>query len=159
MVGALLVDSPIKLLEKLKYEVSQKSSSNSFPELNAVRDAYHLREWIWHHYLEGQVVMQQQMMGIEGNQQDWEYFINNQFPKFQILKELCNGSKHFILRKKGQIVRALESGWDNQEWDTLPWDADGFYVELSDSSVLSISELLEAICDFWDQLFKDHALI
>lgn len=160
MTGALNVDTPHALLDKLSVELKavDADQKNAYVALNAARDAYHLREWIWHAHLDGNSAMQNSVMGKSGAECDWNSWINSQFQSFPILQEICNGSKHFKLDRSENITQTHESGWDMQTWDTLPWDSEGFYVELTDGSVVSVTELLKDAYHFWKNLFKTHSL-
>jgi len=160
MTGALNIDTPRALLDKLSVELKavDADQKDAYAALNAARDAYHLREWIWHAHLDGNSAMQISVMGNNGAESDWNSWINSQFQRFPILREICNGSKHLKLHASESIAQTHEAGWDMQPWDTLPWDAEGFYVELTDGSIVSVSELLKDIRNFWVNLFTIHSL-
>jgi hypothetical protein len=160
MVGALNLKTPQDLFAKLEHEISNlnRNQMDSYAALNAVRDAYHLREWIWKARLDADTQLQTQIMGRSGSESDWNTWVNQQFPNFPVLRELCNGSKHFALRSPNQITTTHEAGWDHQLWDTLPWDAEGFYVKLSNGSVLSVTEILDDTRLFWDDLMVAHSI-
>jgi hypothetical protein len=54
MTGALNLTEPRHLLAKLSHEIKLLAAEprNSYAAINGLRDAYHLREWIWHGRLE-----------------------------------------------------------------------------------------------------------
>jgi hypothetical protein len=95
--GALGLTQPLHLLIKLEYELEafRADQQNSYAAINALRDAYHLREWIWHGRLESDEEFQAAIMGAAGNEDEWNHWVNKEFPDFKIIRELCNGSKHF----------------------------------------------------------------
>jgi hypothetical protein len=160
MVGALNLKTPQDLFAKLEHELSnlQRNQLDTYGALNAVRDAYHLREWIWKARLDGDTQLQTQIMGRSGNESDWNTWINQQLPNFPILRELCNGSKHFALGSPNQITTTHEAGWDLQHWDTLGWDAEGFYVEMSNGQFLSLIDILDGTRRFWRDLMAANSI-
>jgi len=60
MTGALNLTQPRHLLGKLSHEIELLGADprNSFVAINGLRDAYHLREWIWHGRLEKDPALQ-----------------------------------------------------------------------------------------------------
>jgi hypothetical protein len=48
--GAFDLTKPSDLLEKLEHEMAQfgDDPNDSYAAINALRDAYHLRDWVWH---------------------------------------------------------------------------------------------------------------
>lgn len=160
MSGALNVDTPHKLLKKLEHEIKALTAdkNDGYAAINAVRDAYHLREWIWWDYLHGNVAMQTNVMGVAGGQEVWNAWVNREFPDFSTMRDICNGSKHLILNRQGPVADYHQAGWDNQPWDRLPWDSEGFYVELRDRQVISVHDLLTRVRDFWAGVFSSYSL-
>lgn len=160
MTGALNLSNPCELLRKLEHELRavQANQNDSYAAINAIRDAYHLREWIWHNLLQRNPTLQTSIMGVQGAQDVWNTWVNSQFPDFPVLRELCNGSKHFRLWDEENITASHQAGWDKQPWDKIPFDADGFHIELDDGRTLSVTDLLTRAHSFWENLFKQHSL-
>src|ERR1700738_2521143 len=92
----LNLTEPGHLLAKLEHELRALTGNhgNSYAAINALRDAYHLREWIWHDRLENDPGLQIAITGTNGNEADWNGWVNQHFSDFPIIRELCNGSKH-----------------------------------------------------------------
>jgi hypothetical protein len=161
MPGALNLTEPKHLLAKLEHELQAVSAdrSNSFAAINALRDAYHLREWIWHDRLENDVVLRTAIMSTPGDEPAWNSWVKQQFPEFEIVRELCNGSKHFTDRA---AIRATHrAGWDSKVfyWDTpgSSWDDNGFYVEIDTGKIVAVLGLIIRVRDFWANLFQQFA--
>jgi len=150
MAGALDLTEPCHLLAKLEHEFEAVAAdnSNSYAAINALRDAYHLREWIWHGRLENDVAFQATVMNVAGNEDDWNKYVNQQFPDFSVVRELCNGSKHFMTKAK--IIQGAR--WGSAIWDVSKWDDKGLYVEV-DGRFVSVVDLLIRVRDFWRGLF------
>ncbi len=158
MPGVLNLTEPRHLLEKLDRElvVLGADYSNSDAAIDALRDAYHLREWLWHDRLERDPPLQTLIIGASGSEDTWNSWINRVFPDFPIIRELCNGSKHF---QDGPAIRATHrAGWDSPVsfWDNPEsgWDDNGFHVEVSGGRILSIFHLVTRVRDFWVGLFN-----
>jgi hypothetical protein len=155
--GALDLTSPSDLMAKLEQELGAVSANhgNSYAAINALRDAYHLREWIWHDRLEHNSVLQTQIMGAAGSEDAWNGFINRGFSDFPLVRELCNGSKHFA--HNSDIRASHRAGWDSPviAFDTPSsgWDDNGFHIEVNGRFV-PIAGLLERVGNFWRDLFS-----
>jgi hypothetical protein len=155
MAGALDLTEPCHLLAKLEHEFEAVAAdnSNSYAAINALRDAYHLREWVWHGRLENDRALQAMVMNVAGKEDDWNKYVNQQFPDFSVVRELCNGSKHFVTGNK--IIQGTHrAGWDSPvaKWDVAKWDDKGLYVEVGGRFV-SVVDLLTSVREFWRRLF------
>jgi hypothetical protein len=113
MPGAFNLTEPRHLLEKLEHELRAltEDRSNTYAAINALRDAYHVREWIWHDRLKQDPALQVAIIGANGDKAAWNAWVNQSFPDFPIIRELCNGSKHFTDR--APIVATHQAGLDS----------------------------------------------
>jgi hypothetical protein len=156
MNGVLDVNSPRDMLNKLRFEIQQLiGSANSYATINALRDAYHLREWTWHHRLERDSDLQAAVIGRTPIQEnEWNGWVNSEFPRFQIIRELCNGSKHF---KPGSAIKqTYQEGWDNAYYDISYYDDNRFYVVDISNNVIDVERMLRDVEAFWNQLFLQY---
>jgi hypothetical protein len=122
---------------------------------DALRDAYHLREWLWHDLLEHDPALQVAIMGASGTEAAWNAWVNHSFLDFPIIRELCNGSKHF---EDGATIKVIHRpGWDSPVsfWDNPEsgWDDNGFYVETDSGRIVAVIGLVTGARDFWSGLF------
>ncbi len=163
MTGTLDLSEPKHLLMKLEHELGVLSADhcNSYAAINALRDAYHLREWIWHSRLENDAALQTAIMGADGNEGAWNKWINEQFPDFGVVRELCNGSKHFEPDGKPKVHATLQSGYGSPLFaygtGMLGYGVAGFFVQVNAGRVISVTNLVERARDFWTNLFKHYA--
>src|SRR3712207_1004068 len=97
MSGAVELTKPSHLLAKLAHEaaVFGANLNNSYAAINALRDAYHLREWVWQDRLHPSPPLQTQIMGRVGGEDQWASWINQECSEFSTLVDLCTGSKRF----------------------------------------------------------------
>jgi hypothetical protein len=157
MPGALNLTEPRHLLDKLERELQTLAvdHSKSDAAIDALRDGYHLREWIWHDRLKHDPALQISIIGAAGDEGAWNGWINGAFPDFPIIRELCNGSKHFTDR--AAIKATHRAGWDSKVafWDNPEsgWDDNGFHVEIDTGRILSVVGLVTRVRDFWADLF------
>jgi hypothetical protein len=158
MVGALDLTEPKDLFAKLEHELDALTGnrSDSFAAINGLRDGYHLREWIWHARLEGQPCLQAVVTGDAGSEESWNKWINNRFPEFVVIRDLCNGSKHF---QPGEVIVATHrAGWDSQvpffDNPDSGWDDNGFHVETDKGKFIGVLGLVTRVRDFWADLFS-----
>ncbi len=113
MPGALHLTEPRHLLTKLSHEIDTLAAGprNSYAAINALRDAYHLREWIWHGRLEKDPALQAGIMGAAGSESKWNEYVNREFLDFPLIRELCNGSKHFEREPTDKVEATHQAGY------------------------------------------------
>jgi hypothetical protein len=157
MPGALHLKEPADLLAKLEQESQSLTADhgNSYVAINALRDAYHLREWIWHGRLEHDLALQSAIMGGSGREDYWNGWVNRSCPDFPVIRELCNGSKHF---EPGSLIRAthqavLDSPIACLDTPYLVLDDASYYVEVGAGRLIPVVGLVTGARDFWRGLF------
>jgi hypothetical protein len=157
MSGVLDLTAPAHLLAKLEHEFAALSADrgNSYAAINALRDAFHLREWIWNDRLKNDDALQNAVMGQRGGEDKWNYWVNQNFTGFPVIRELCNGSKHF--NPGGLIRNTHRAGWGSKAsfWDNPDsgWDDNSFYVEVDAGRLIAVTDLVQSIVGFWRGLF------
>jgi hypothetical protein len=99
--------------------------------------------------LEHDPALQTAIMGSSGAEDHWCRWINQSFPDFPIIRELCNGSKHF--RPRSKIRATHRPGWNSaiSYWNNSWWNDNSFYVEVDGVRLISVVELVTGIRDFW----------
>jgi hypothetical protein len=161
--GALNLTKPADLLAKLEHEVGALTADrgNSYAAINALRDAYHLREWIWHDRLEHDASLQEVIMGTSGGENAWNTWISQNFSDFQLIR-LCNSSKHF---QDGTSMRTTthRGGFDGPvavfDNPHSGFDDNGFHVQIDGGRVFAMIDLLPSARDFRLQLFSQFRQI
>ena len=160
MSGALDLTEPRHLLTKLSHEIDTLAAAprNSYAAINALRDAYHLREWVWHGRLEKNPVLQAQIMGASGNETKWEKHVNQCFPDFSLIRELCNGSKHFERDSRDKVEATHQAGYGSPLFaynaGVLGYGVDGIFVQVEAGRSVSVMHLIKSAHDFWIKLFE-----
>jgi hypothetical protein len=160
MTGALDLTKPRHLLTKLSHEIDTLAADprNSYAAINALRDAYHLREWIWHGRLENDTALQAEIMGAYGSESNWKEHVNRCFPDFPLIRELCNGSKHFERKSSDKVEATHQAGWGSPLFahgsGPLGYGVDGKFVQVEAGRIVSVMYLLESARDFWIRLFE-----
>jgi hypothetical protein len=159
MTGALDLTQPRQLLAKLSHETDAltRFPRNSYVAINALRDAYHLREWIWHGRLQNDPALQAAIIGAAGSEGDWNIYIKAAFTDFHLIHELCNGSKHFEPDPKDKVKATLTAGYGSPLFaygvGPLGYDVDGLFVVLDGGGIKSVTYLLQSVRTFWTDLF------
>jgi hypothetical protein len=159
MPGALNLTEPRDLLAKLSHEIDLLTAEprNSYGAMNALRDAYHLREWIWHSRLENDPTLQGAIMGAAGSEADWKKWVNDHFSDFPLIRELCNGSKHFEKKPGDQVQSTHTAGYGSPlsayNVGPLGYGVDGLFVVLDGGRIVSVTHLLQSVRTFWTDLF------
>jgi hypothetical protein len=133
---------------------------NSYAAINALRDAYHLREWIWHGRLEKDPALQAAVMGAAGTEGDWNKHVKLAFTDFHLIHELCNGSKHFLPDPRDQVKATLTAGYGSPlfAYNTGPlgYGVDGLFVQVEARGLVSVMYLLQEVRKFWAELFDRY---
>jgi hypothetical protein len=170
MTGAINLTEPRDLLAKLLYEIDLLTAEprNSYAAINALRDAYHLREWIWHGRLENDTALQTLITGerAEGTPEQreckWNKYINGAFKNgafedFRLIRELCNGSKHFEPDPGDKVQATFTAGHGSPLAaygdGVLGRGVDGLFVVLDGGRVVFVTHLLQSVHTFWANLF------
>jgi len=160
MSGALDLTEPRHLLTKLSYEIDMLAAAprNSYAAINALRDAYHLREWIWHGRLEKDPALQAEIMGASGSESKWNEHVVQCLPDFLLIHELCNGSKHFERKDSDKVQATHHAGYGSSLFaynsGTLGYGVDGIFVQAGDGRIVSVMHLVASARDFWVKLFE-----
>jgi hypothetical protein len=160
MPGALDLTTPGHLLAKLEYDLKavEADRGNSYAAIDALRDAYHLREWAWHGRLESDTALQIAIIGSASDEEAWNAYVKRAFPDFFIIRDLCNGSKHFLVKDTDSVRATHRPGWDSPitAWDNpgSGWDDNNIYVQLDDGRLVAVADLLTRVCGFWCKLFE-----
>jgi hypothetical protein len=142
------------LLAKLSYEIDLLAADprNGYAAINALRDAYHLREWIRHGRLENDPALQAEIMGASGSESKWNEHVNQCFIDFPLIHELCNGSKHFERKASDKVQATHHAGYGSPLFaynsGPLGYGVEGIFVQV-EAGVVSVMHLLESARDFW----------
>lgn len=159
--GALNLTKPAHLLAKLEHDHQALAAdhSSSYAAIDALRDAYHLREWIWHGRLAGDAGLQVMIIGPGARQKsDWDNWVEKSFPDFPIIGDLCNGSKHFKQDRNSSVKATHQAGYGSPlfAYDSglLGYGVAGIFVQLDAGRIVSVENLVQRVRDFWTDLFK-----
>ncbi|RWC42229.1 MAG: hypothetical protein EOS55_24745 [Mesorhizobium sp.] len=160
MSGIMNLANPSGLLKNLQHESAlfAQDPNDSYAAINALRDAYHLREWIWHDRLQADAGLQTRVMGAPGNEAAWNTWVNSNCNDFKLVRELCNGSKHFEPDTNGVIQgfeRSTLSGGARLSDNFKTSDA-SFYVRDKNNIAKRIADIVSNVETFWRKLFHDH---
>lgn len=156
MSGALTLSHATDLLVKFQVEAGKLKADpfDAYSALNALRDGFHLREWTWHTILDGNPTLQATIFSGMG-EANWNLWVKNQFPDFELVRELCHGSKHFVLTKMTPTVtQTHKGGFGMEDYDTTPFDLlpPGFNV-VSNGAYKNVNQIVEQLLLFWGGLF------
>lgn len=161
MPGALDLTEPAHLLAKLECEHQALASDhgNSYAAIDALRDAYHLREWIWHDRLADDTGLQVTIIGPSASgKRDWNDWVEKTFPDFRIIGDLCSGSKHFKQDRNSNLKATHQAGYGSPLFaygsGILGYGIAGVFVQLDAGRIVSVENLIERVRDFWAELFK-----
>ena len=137
--------------------------------------AYHLREWIWHDWLENDLPAQKSI-GIH-DESSFNGWVNRCCVWFPVLKDLVNGTKHFEDRQSFETMRVMavpfawgqvSAGWGEGAWGgpvryvqgSMPagLQGEGYLLldlgeEAGEHRWLPVAHLLEVVVRFWRDFF------
>jgi hypothetical protein len=135
-----------KLLEDYNEFLSDEISSRI--ALNCAMTAWHLTDWI---YNEFNNMFHNQFPTLPLFQQD----IKRQCPSLQIMHDLANGSKHYLLTRHQPIVKEtnLHEGPFSREF-SREFDTTTLEMELNDGTKIYFEDEIEKVINFWRQYFQ-----
>ena len=98
--------------------------------LHCVIAAYHLREWVWRDWLEKDLEIQKEL-GVR-DKEAFDSWVNRKCVWFQNIRDLANGTKHFLPDQGFETMRVLaapfafdqlEAGFDQGTFDhPIPYE-------------------------------------
>ena len=92
-------------------------------------------------------------MGAAGNEDEWNHWVNKEFPDFKIIRELRNGSKHF--EADDAVSRTIEpKNLMAYNKGLLGYNTRGIFVQLAAGRIVSVFDLVVRSHDWWLDLFK-----
>ncbi len=125
--------------------------------LNCIITAYHLHEWVWGDWLEGNDEVRNEL-GIGVEIKDFRSWLTTNWPGFEVLRKLTNGTKHFK-REESDKTRRI-AGYGVGPYGAGPYGHPYLlidYVDISGSERWQTAEDLigEAVA-FWQGFFQTH---
>ncbi|MGH9677451.1 MAG: hypothetical protein ACRD36_10150 [Candidatus Acidiferrum sp.] len=158
MSGVMNLTHPGDLLKKLQHESAlfTDEPSNSYAAINALRDAYHLREWVWKDRLESDPALQTKIMGTSGDEAAWNTWVNNNCADFKLVRDVCNGSKHFYPRPGIQGYESSTFSGGARLSDNFKLSDASFYIRDSGGMARGVADIVSNVETFWRVKFHDY---
>ncbi len=142
--------------EHTKYQASPTDSDLAW---NCAVTAWHLREWVWEERLSSNVGEDMKLFGVRfDTEQAYNTELNQRCPKYKLLRDVCNGSKHFRLdypgavsstgTRPGAVLGKMMLG--EVALGTVPYLA----IFLDDGSIVPFGDVLGQVMSLWDDVFR-----
>lgn len=142
---------------KRDYQRLAAELANADLAMNAILSNYHLHEWIW-----SLVLKSRRPIDLQGtivrDRDDWIKWLEANCPKFTVLRDLANGSKHCIpsVYSTGRV-----EGFGQGPYGIGPFGVPYLLIDLGadldgESRWLVGSEIVREVAEFWDAFFADH---
>ena len=127
--------------------------------IDCVLSLYHLHEWVWARWLKQRPDIQT-TLGISRNKGQFVAWLDTNCPRFPLLQELANGTKHCAPASSTERIE----GYGRGPWDIGPYDAPYLLIDLGDGHpppdrYLVASDVLKSIMDFWIDFFATHGIV
>lgn len=134
-----------KLLED--YEEFKLNPISSRIALNCAITSWHLTEWIFNEYKH--LFAQYNNLGM------YQGAIKQLCPSLQIMHDLANGTKHYVLTKHNPIVNEsnIHQGGFSREF-SREFDISYLYLLLKNGTKLIFDDEIQSVVVFWKQYFK-----
>jgi len=135
-----------KLLQD--YDEFCKDRTSSRVALNCAMTAWHLTEWSYNEFCQ-QLSSQFQTLAIY--QQD----IKQQCSSLQIMHDLANGTKHYLLTRHKPIVKetTLDKGSFSSDF-SRDFDISTLDIELNDGTKIYFEDEMEKVISFWTKYLQ-----
>lgn len=137
----------------------QGSPTDSDLAWNCAVTAWHVREWVWKqrispHPGDDRSLFKASLADIQQDNAE----LNRRCSRYQLIKEVCNGSKHFRLNALGRVASTTTKPgalygatlFNESLFNEGPYHA----IELDDGSTERFSEVLGQVISFWDGVFS-----
>jgi hypothetical protein len=158
MPETLDLTRPSHLLAKLAHEAALFAAdpNNSYAAMNAVRDAYHLRAWVWQDRLQPAPALQTLVMGGAGDEERWNGWLQEQFPGYAAIVGLYDRSKPLMRGSRVSSFYQRSAGGSAALSHNFRLYDPGYYVEVDAGDRLPINRLVSDVHYFWKNLFYRH---
>lgn len=124
--------------------------------LNCAITAFHLYEWVWGDWLKTDYVVQK-ALGIR-NQKTFLEWITRASPWFVAVRDLANGTKHFIRDQGFETMRI--GGYGAGAYGVGPYGRAYLLIDFGEDAAehrwLPAQHLLEVVVRFWRDFFKKY---
>lgn len=123
--------------------------TSSRKAVSAFLFAYHLREWVWKKH-EEEVTAQMRCL----TESQFNELVNRCHENFWIIREICNGLKHFEIRnrKNNEIASSGLTGGSFSSGFSPAFDIGRLAVTI-DGRQISAEHLLEDVISYYQRLF------
>ena len=149
------IASSVDLFRSLEDAVNDhlNDPTSSRKAIAAFMFSYHLREWIWKEH--------QALVGNKLGCHDVSAFnatVNRQYPDFRLIRDICNGSKHFD-SVAGPVTSSGLSGGDFCSSDfSSDFDIGELTVE-TNSTTVSATKLLTDVTAYYEKTLRTLNLL
>jgi len=132
-----------KLQEDYKEFCIDKTSSRV--ALNCAMTAWHLTEWIYNEY-------NSQLISNYSTLTAFQIDIKRQCPSLQIMHDIANGTKHYLLTRHRPIIKdtTLHQGAFSSDF-SRDFDISTLDIELNDGTKIYFEDEIETSINFWIQ--------
>jgi hypothetical protein len=133
---------------KAQFEEFKKDDTSSKNAILTSILAYHLREWLWKEHEE----IIKNILGVH-DQSEFNAYTNRRFYGFPIIREICNGSKHFNTNSEAVQSSGLRGGAFSPTAFTPAFNIGVLTINDGTSSIKAIN-LLEGVLEFYEELIN-----
>lgn len=137
-----------KLIEDYKEFCKDKTSSRA--ALNCAISAWHLTEWTYNEF-QFQMSNQFTTLGL------YQKYIKAQCPSLQIMHDLTNSTKHFVLKRHKPIIKdtTLNLGSFSNDF-SRDFDISTLNIELNDETKSCFEDEIETAINFWMKFLQSN---
>ena len=124
--------------------------------INCCITAYHMHEWVWGDWLKTDYATWKNF-GIRDKETFLSWLDENE-PWFQLMQDICNGSKHFD-RKASQQTK-VAGGFDSGRFDETAFDSQQLEIEaqVGEHKTWILAEIvIESVVKFWRDFFQEYS--
>ena len=133
--------TPSYLFTKLAHEMALFAAdrNNSYAAMNALRDAYYLRAWVWQDRLQPTPTLQALVMGEAGDEERWNGWLQEQFSGYSVIVGLYERSKPLTRGKRVSSFYGRSAAGSPALSHNFKLYDSGYYVETEAGDRLPIS--------------------
>jgi hypothetical protein len=123
--------------------------------------AYHLREWIWNcnkdavkdYLLSQKFISRSKIDNDDYIECKFNEYVNRKCPDFRMIREICNGSKHFSTRERGTVKDTYKrEGGPSGAFNGNAFQTDDLIIKDNNDNEIVFKFLLIRVVDYLNNL-------
>lgn len=160
------ITNTLQFYKKLvdEFDDCVKMPGSSRHAMNFVITAYHMTDWVWGGFLKADLDKQAELGMKENSISGFRNWLDDRCLWLGQMQELCNGSKHFDLKKGPPIqMKYVSAAFNGSAFNTAAFNEHRAYLALEMGElegrplIVPANHIFEAVMRFWRDFLRAHS--